>query len=90
MPTIKTAIDESFSPSIDMSGVQLSGLKGVALEEKSFPTKSEVMKVIPRHCFVKDTVRSMLYGVFSCAATLMIGGAAALFLPLKVRCVNMA
>lgn len=70
---------------IDMEGVQLSGLNGLALQPKTFPTKREVMDVIPKHCFVKDTVRSMKYAVLSCAITLSMGGLAATFLPLKVR-----
>ncbi|CAB1104052.1 unnamed protein product [Ectocarpus sp. CCAP 1310/34] len=69
---------------IDMEGVQLSGLNGLALKPKTFPTKREVMDVIPKHCFVKDTVRSMKYAVLSCAITLSMGGLAAAFLPLKL------
>lgn len=69
---------------IDMEGVQLSGLNGLALQPKTFPTKREVINVIPKHCFVKDTVRSMKYAVLSCAITLSMGGLAAAFLPLKV------
>lgn len=76
---------ESLPPvTIDMEGVQLSGLNGLALQQKDFPTKREVINVIPKHCFVKDTMRSMQYAVISCAITLTMGGLAAAFLPLKV------
>lgn len=75
----------SSSPlTIDMEGVQLSGLNGLALQPKTFPTKREVINVIPKHCFVKDTARSMKYAVMSCAITLSMGGLAAAFLPLEV------
>lgn len=73
---------------IDMEGVQLSGLDGLALQPKAFPTKREVINVIPKHCFVKDTMRSMKYAVLSCAMTLTIGGLAAAFLPLKVGVIS--
>lgn len=71
--------------SIDLEGVQLSGLNGLALQDKDFPTKLEVMKVIPKHCFVKDTLRSFKYAVISCAITLSMGGLAAALIPMKVR-----
>ena len=70
---------------IDMEGVLLSGLNGLALQEKTFPSKREVMDVIPKHCFVKDTLRSFKYAVISCAITLSMGALAAVFIPLKVR-----
>lgn len=73
------------SEMIDMDGLQLSGLNGLALKPKTFPTRREVIDVIPKHCFVKDTIRSMKYAVMSVSMTLAIGGLAAVFLPLKVR-----
>ena len=71
--------------SIDMEGVQLSGLNGLALQPKTFPSKREVMDVIPKHCFVKDTLRSLKYAVMSCVITLSMGALAAVLIPLKVR-----
>lgn len=68
-----------------MDGLQLSGLNGLALKPKTFPTRREVIDVIPKHCFIKDTVKSMKYAVMSVSMTLAIGGLAAFFLPLKVR-----
>lgn len=85
------AVEPSAPAAIDMEGVQLSGLNGLALQPKSFPTKKEVINVIPKHCFEKDTLRSMKYAVISCAITLSMGGLAAAFLPLKVcvgRCMQ--
>lgn len=78
------AAEPSLPATIDMEGVQLSGLNGLALQPKTFPTKREVINAIPKHCFVKDTVRSMKYAVLSCVITLSMGGLAAAFLPLKV------
>lgn len=79
------AVETSSPIAIDLEGVQLSGLNGLALQQKTFPTKREVINVIPKHCFVKDTLRSFKYAVISCAITLSMGGAAAAFLPLKVK-----
>lgn len=70
---------------IDLEGVMLSGLNGLALQEKTFPSKREVIDVIPKHCFVKDTLRSFKYAAISCAITLSMGALAAVFIPLKVR-----
>lgn len=72
--------------SIDMEGVQLSGLNGLALQEKEFPTKREVINVIPKHCFVRDTLRSFKYAAISCALTLSMGALAAALIPMKVSC----
>lgn len=71
--------------SIDLQGVQFSGLNGLALKDKEFPTKKQVMDVIPKHCFVKDTLRSCKYALISCAITLSMGGLAAALIPMKVR-----
>eukprot|EP00904_Undaria_pinnatifida_P004524 jgi/Undpi1/14072/HiC_scaffold_9.g03723.m1 len=69
---------------IDLEGVMLSGLNGLALQEKTFPSKREVIDVIPKHCFVKDTLRSFKYAAISCAITLSMGALAAVFIPLKL------
>ncbi|CAM9513238.1 unnamed protein product, partial [Choristocarpus tenellus] len=69
---------------IDLSGVSFSGLQGKALQPKVFPTKKEVTDAIPKHCFVKDTMRSMKYAIMSTAMTLGIGFLTAKFLPLKL------
>lgn len=73
--------------SIDLQGMQLSGLNGLALKEKEFPTKKEVIDVIPKHCFVKETLRSFKYAVISCAITLSMGGLAAALIPMKLAMV---
>ena len=81
----KIATRSTESVAIDLEGVQLSGLNGLALKPKTFPTKREVIDVVPKHCFVKDTWRSMKYAAISVSLTLAIGALAAVFLPLKVR-----
>ncbi|CAM9720187.1 unnamed protein product, partial [Phaeothamnion confervicola] len=68
----------------DLSGVELSGLQGKALLDKTWPTKSEALSVIPKHCFVRDTGRSMRYAARSLAMTLACGALGAGFIPLTV------
>lgn len=84
-PPVITSHPGTSSISIDMEDVRLSGLNGLALKDKKFPTKREVINVIPKHCFVKDTIRSMKYAVLSCSMTLLLGSVAAIFFPVKVR-----
>ena len=63
-----------------------SGMKGKALnaDQKVFPSMAEVLSKIPKHCFVKDTVRSMMYAVISTALTVGCGVLAYLYLPLQM------
>jgi len=61
-----------------------SGLAGQALRfPDMLPTKAEVLSVVPQHCFVKDTCKSMGYAALSLALTLGCGLAAALLIPLR-------
>jgi omega-6 fatty acid desaturase (delta-12 desaturase) len=63
-----------------------SGLEGAALDadRKTFPTMAEVLSKIPKHCFVKDTWRSMRYAFISTALTVGCGVLAYLYLPLTL------
>ena len=63
-----------------------SGMEGKALnaDQKQFPSMAEVLSKIPKHCFVKDTARSMMYAAVSTALTLGCGVLAYLYLPLQL------
>ena len=39
--------------------------KALNAEEKQFPTMAEVLNKIPKHCFVKDTAKSLMYTAVS-------------------------
>jgi len=55
---------------VDSAVVGLSGLKGKALiEGKTYPTKPQVMGAIPKELLKKDTFKSMMYALMSCALT---------------------
>ena len=63
-----------------------SGLEGSALnaDQKTFPSMAEVLSKIPKHCFVKDTAKSLMYAAISTALTVGCGVLAYLYLPLKL------
>ena len=63
-----------------------SGMEGKALnaDQKQFPSMAEVLSKIPKHCFVKDTFRSMMYAIVSTALTVGCGVLAYLYLPLQM------
>mmetsp|Transcript_21086 Transcript_21086/g.58102 ORF Transcript_21086/g.58102 Transcript_21086/m.58102 type:complete len:451 (-) Transcript_21086:420-1772(-) len=63
-PVNKAAID------IDLTNVQFSGLKGVALEKRVYPNKKQVMEAIPAHCFKRNTLKSMMYATISLVLSL--------------------
>ena len=52
-----------------------SGLNGQALDadQKEFPSMAEVLSKIPKHCFVKDTAKSLMYAAISTALTVGCG-----------------
>ena len=63
-----------------------SGLQGKALHNlpvSSYPSMPEVLRAIPKHCFVKDTGRSMGYALLSTALTLATAYAAWALIPLQ-------
>merc|ERR1711968_161007 len=47
-----------------------------------YPTRGEVMAAIPKHCFQRDTARSMKYAAISTALTLGWAALGAAFLPM--------
>lgn len=64
----------------------LSGLNGQAMKSAmlpNWPTKKEILGVVPEHCMVKDTAKSMMYAVLSTAMTVGCGLAAYAWLPLQ-------
>jgi fatty acid desaturase len=63
-----------------------SGMEGKALnaDQKTFPSMAEVLGVIPKHCFVKDTAKSLMYAFVSTALTVGCGALAYAFLPLQL------
>ncbi|KAK3244899.1 Delta(12)-fatty-acid desaturase [Cymbomonas tetramitiformis] len=64
--------------------VMFSGLKGKALKLNSWPSKAEVMRCIPRRCFVKETSRSLGHAAVCVAMTLACGVAAYALLPVQL------
>ena len=62
----------------------LSGLQGKAMlvEASDIPTKMEVRKAVPAHCFKRDTAKSMMYAVISVAQS-AASLALARFIPMK-------
>eukprot|EP00854_Cymbomonas_tetramitiformis_P003850 gene3850-4808_t len=49
-----------------------------------FPSKKEVLGVIPDHCFKRDTLKSLMYAAVSTAITVGLGVAAAMYIPMKL------
>jgi hypothetical protein len=70
---------------IDTSKVQFSGLNGMALKEIVYPTKKEVLAVIPAKCFEKNTALSMMYAATSVALTLSCLAIGWNFIPLQIQ-----
>jgi len=52
-----------------LARIPLSGLEGKAMrvEKSDIPTKAQVRKAVPAHCFKRDTVKSMMYAAISVA-----------------------
>ena len=63
-----------------------SGLQGKALglRKEDYPTKGEVMAVIPKHCLERSTPRSLLYLAFSTCILFGLGFLANQFVPLTL------
>lgn len=87
-----TAVATGFNPpsvntaaiDIDTTHVQYSGLNGIALERRQYPTKKEVMQAIPEKCFKRNTARSMMYAAISTALTLACVAIGWNFIPLQI------
>ena len=58
--------------------------KALNAEEKEFPTMAEVLNKIPKHCFVKDTAKSLMYAAVSTAITVGLGLAAFSYIPMQM------
>lgn len=48
-----------------------------------WPTKKEILSVIPEHCFEKNTTTSMMYAAISTVLTVTPGILAYMFIPLQ-------
>jgi len=78
---------EIVAPKSFSSDINLSGLNGKAMEfphKDEFPSRSEVLSIIPHDCFKKDTIKSLAYAVLSTVLTLFCGVLAFSFIPLKL------
>ncbi|KAK3281139.1 Delta(12)-fatty-acid desaturase [Cymbomonas tetramitiformis] len=62
----------------------LSGLQGKALKINEWPSKSELLGCIPKHCFKKDTVRSMYHAAVCTAMTVACGLIGYYLIPMKL------
>jgi omega-6 fatty acid desaturase (delta-12 desaturase) len=62
----------------------LSGLQGKAMlvEKSDIPTKAQVRQAVPKHCFERDTAKSMMYAAISVAQSAACL-AAARFIPMR-------
>lgn len=47
---------------------------------------AEALSVIPKHCFEKDTAKSLFYAALSTAMTVGLGVLAYMYIPLQARC----
>jgi len=64
-----------------------SGMQGKAMAsamKTDWPTKREILGVIPEHCFVKDTWLSLQYAAISTALTVTAGLAAYTYIPMTL------
>jgi len=70
---------------VTASAVSRGGLKGLGIpsQDKEWPSKSEVLAAIPKHCFKRNTAKSLAYAAGSTALTLGLGAAGAAWLPTK-------
>jgi fatty acid desaturase len=83
-PSLEEAAPAVAASAFSYDDIPRSGLNGLALEPKTFPTKPEALSVIPEHCFKKDTLRSMKYAATSVALTAACVAVGAKFIPMKV------
>ena len=67
-----------------LARIPLSGLEGKAMrvEKSDIPTKAQVRKAVPAHCFKRDTVKSMMYAAISVAQSAACVAVGA-FIPMK-------
>ena len=64
--------------------IPLSGLQGKAMlvEKSDIPTKAQVRQAVPKHCFERDTAKSLMYAAISVAQSAACL-AAARFIPMR-------
>ena len=55
---------QSIAPTLPMSG--MNG-KAMRVTKADIPTKAEVRKAVPKHCFERDTAKSLMYAAISVA-----------------------
>ena len=62
----------------------LSGLQGKAMlvEKEDIPTKAQVREAVPKHCFERDTAKSLMYAAISVAQSAACVAVGA-FIPVK-------
>lgn len=75
----KLEIDARLARAVSRGGI---GGLGIPSEGKTWPTKGEVLAVIPKELFKKSTLKSMLCAAGSLAATLACGAAGAAAIPM--------
>jgi len=74
----------SGGPAVSFDDLPRSGLNGQALAfPDTLPTKAQVLAVVPEHCFVRDTGKSLGYAALSTALTVGCALAAYALIPLQ-------
>ena len=69
---VATSLDKESAPLEGELSNLLSGMNGKALRvtQDMIPTKKDIRDVVPKHCFTRDTMKSMFYAIQSTAVTL--------------------
>ena len=70
---------QSIAPTLPMSG--MNG-KAMRVTKADIPTKAEVRKAVPKHCFERDTAKSLMYAAISVAQSAACVAVGA-FIPVK-------
>ena len=70
---------QSIAPTLPMSG--MNG-KAMRVTKADIPTKAQVRKAVPKHCFERDTAKSMMYAAISVAQSAAVF-ALARFIPMR-------
>jgi hypothetical protein len=93
--TFMIALDPLLAPTTPSDGVEealqaiaptllMSGMNGKAMRvtKADIPTKAQVRKAVPKHCFERDTAKSLMYAAISVAQSAACL-AAARFIPMR-------
>ena len=70
----------------DSKEVEQALAKAGAVSLAHLPSKQDIVKAIPPHCFEKNTLRSLKYAFASLIATLALGSLGAQISPVLLRC----